>query len=306
MRLGKTGEAGASNGDLGQSNSGRQRGEGLGAPERLLDYGSDAFEEEDASDSSLSEDSDLEYNWMNKSSSKDRGPTTGFVGPFESSRRGSIVMERASPDSLAQERGRNRFIESQYNSALNYPLDFLSDMLTPQRSAGNCKFEICVDELIFVGHPVFNNPDGKWEYPADPDEDGSVGPTARGRRARKEPSNLGTVKEGEEASSSESDDSGEPEPQLMQSEGDDDPPMLNMFQLVLILDKADPKYGAQLRDGLATMTPFDEVHREIVFKWTAAALALQVQDGYIAREAGEMAKMREKAINDGGPKTFHL
>jgi len=281
----------------------RGGGLGVGTPARLLEYGSETYGEEDEElDSDLSEDSDLEYNWMNKSPTKETVTMNG--GPINSSRRGSIVTEKIGPGSPTQERGVDRFIESQYNSALNYPLDFLSDMLSPPRSAGNRKFEICVDELIFMGHPVFNNADGKWAYPADPDEDGNIRSTTRGRRTRREASHLGTVIEGKEVSSPESVGQGGMEPLSSLSKKSDSeggPPTVDMFHLVLILDKPDPKPGAQLNEGVAELSPFDEVYREIAFKWTAAAFALQVRDGYIAREAGEMAKAREKAVNEGEP-----
>ncbi len=266
-----------------------------GMPGRLLDYGSDTFGEEDGSDSDLSEDDYLDQARTNQSSSKDGGTTKETTAP--SSPRVSLSVNKAETTAPAQDRGPDRFIESQYNSALNYSLDFLSDMLTPPRSAGNRKFEICVDELVFVGHPVFNNPDGKWGYPADPGEDVDTRVTGRGRRMREGGNPLAPVEEGKESTSPENH---EPVPDTQQKKSDsvDRPPMLNMFHLVLILDKPDPKPWAQVNDGPPPLTPFDEVYREIAFKWTAVAFALQVQDGYIAREAWGMAKTREKAIND--------
>jgi len=44
---------------------------------------------------------------------------------------------------------------------------------------------------------------------------------------------------------------------------------------------------------------FDEVYREIAFKWTAAAYAMQVKENFIARETWEMARIRERCINEG-------
>lgn len=282
------------------SSEGTRAGTSFVAP-KTLEYGSkesEEYAEEEDTDDILSEDSELDYPGMKKGLSKASGDSNG--GPqVNASRRGSVVTEKILPDSPPRTNGRDRFIESEYNSALGYPLDFLSDMLTPPRSAGNRKFETCVDEVVFLGHPVYNSPDGKWVFPPDLEEDGDVHATARGRRTREGGSHLGTVVEGKEISPPEGCGPLVQEPHQMTSTADDDPPTLNMFHLVLILDKPDPKPGAQLDETSAPLTLLDEVYREIAFKWTAAAFALQVQDGYVAREAREMARMREKAINEG-------
>lgn len=212
----------------------------------------------------------------------------------------AVALSQPEPEPEAEAEP-DKFVEAQYNHALNYTLDFLSDMLTPPRSACNRKFEITVDELVFVGHPVRTNEQGKWAYPAEEEEDRQ--PT-RGRRglAMDIRSPLGTVQEDRETSSPEKSreslnraPTGAPEGK----ESTDEPPTLNMFQLVLILDKPDPKPGDSVSDGIVPLSMFDEVYHEIAFKWTAAAFALQVQDNYIARETWEMAKLREKCISEG-------
>ena len=138
-------------------------------------------------------------------------------------------------------------------------------------------------------------------------------PTARGRR-REGPlqNHLGTVVEGKEVPSPETNASASPggvdkgnvangdgkNTQSGSDKEEDGPPTLNMFNLVLILDKPDPEVSHDTAEGFSRHTLFDEVYREIVFKWTAAAFSLQVQDNYIAKEAWEMAKLRDKGINE--------
>jgi hypothetical protein len=200
------------------------------------------------------------------------------------------------------------FDEKQYHNSLNYSLDFLSDMLAPSRTACNRKFEICVDELVFVGHPVTSGPDGKWAYPTTDEEEADIRATARGRRPRSHgPSHLGTVVENGESSpdTSAAGPSQMPSPvdrdestsQTRTNTSDDAPPELNMFNLVIILDKPDPKVGSTI-ESVSPMNLFDEVYKEIAFKWTAAAFELQVRDNYIAREAHEMAKIKDKCMTE--------
>jgi hypothetical protein len=227
-------------------------------------------------------------------------------------------------------------------------------MLSPPRSASNRKFEICVDELVFVGHPVCIGADGKWGLPEDDGDERE----SRGRRGRMpnanansnangnsngngngnanwpasssaagrggQDSHLRTVVEAGEASNNTSPrdslvGSGHdlalvPNGQHTQGRGDassghdganskdaeDGPPILNMFHLVLILDKPDPKLGAPTEGpGAGATSVFEDVYREIAFKWTAAAWALQVRDNFVGRESWEMAKMRDKCVADG-------
>lgn len=90
--------------------------------------------------------------------------------------------------------------------------------------------------------------------------------------------------------------------QKARSDDKDGPPSLNMFHLVMIVDKPDPKLGHGEAEGHAPTSQagmFDEVYREIAFKWTAAAYAMQVKENFIARETWEMARIREKCINEG-------
>jgi len=215
---------------------------------------------------------------------------------FDASRRSSLALaDIALTDKHAKRTAQDEYFVRQYDSALAYSLDFLGDMLTPPRSACNRKFEICVDELMFVGHPVTNGPDGKWAYP---DDDADLRPSARGRKRPEERSGLGTVVEGKETTSS-------PEPpaegirseQTKQSE-ENSAPSLNMFHLVLILDRPDPK-GSGLEQDESASNLADEVYREIAFKWTAAAFALQVKENWIAKNAWEITRIKEKCYNEG-------
>ena len=282
-------------------------------------------EEEEDSSSSSSSGEGPEYTGTTSSRTKrpveertrtDVRVTSGAMNgslTFEVPRRETSQDRKKTDDDEDDAKdGPETFIESQYNYALSYPLDFLGDMLTPPPAARNRKFEICVDELVFIGHPVSVGADGKWGFP---DEDQDVRPTARGRR-KDVKSHLGTVMETREGTSPERDTSSTERRReavaRSKSRGadgggpgtdkdNDAPPSLNMFNLVLIMDKPDPRPSTETSDSLAPMSAYDEVYREIVFKWTATAFALQVENNYIAKEAWEMTKMREKGINESIP-----
>ena len=272
----------------------------------------------------------------NRRGSKDmKGSVVGLgVDGFDGSRRGSVATTldsmRLTEDDEKKKKtddGVDKFIESQYQYSLGYPLDFLSDMLTPPKSACNRKFEISVDELVFVGHPVTCGPDGKWSYP-ETEEDNDVRPTARGRRARDlpGPSHLGTVIEHGESSpdsikladGAKGNGNGanaratdrQEQPTTSRASSDDGPPSLNMFHLVVILDKPDPKSGDQWENHNqgAAADPIDEVYREIAFKWAAAAFDLQVRENYIAKQSYEISRTKDKCQNESESRSdlYHM
>lgn len=274
------------------------------------DLESDGSETYDEDDTSLSEDSDYSYNWLSEGRRTAIKPAENGHLKVDDTRRGSIVSSsdlksnKDKDESQEKKDGPDRFIEDQYNYALSYPIDFLSDMLTPPRSACNRKFEICVDELVFVGHPVSVGKDGNWGYPTEMEEaDDDERSRGRGRRARDGGSHLGTVIEGKEGISGLPGQDGNKATATATATGrnGDETPTLNMFHLVLVFDKPDPHPGATVMESLAPLNMFDEVYREVAFKWTAAAYALQVQENFIAREVYVMAQFREKCIHDGKP-----
>ena len=232
---------------------------------------------------------------------------------FDGSRRSSVALndiakEREKQKEAEKEKKKSspeeEYYERQYETALAYSLDFLGDMLTPPRSACNRKFEINVDELIFVGHPVTCGPDGKWAFPEEEEE---LRPSARGRRRARdvkekeetgrEKNSLGTVIEGKEGIGKSSDEDLVASTTRKKDEADG-PPSLNMFHLVVILDKPDPK-GHGLDHETTANTWTDEVYREIAFKWTAAAFALQVKENWVAKNAWDLLRTKERCFSEG-------
>ncbi|KIR71983.1 hypothetical protein I310_04033 [Cryptococcus deuterogattii CA1014] len=232
---------------------------------------------------------------------------------LDASRRGSTSTTTATitgadrNNDHADKDAKRLAIESQYNYALGWPLEVLADMLTPPRSACNRRFELCVGNVVFLGHPVCASPDGKWEVPPDEDELEERAPS-RGRRMRDQGgtmTNLDTVDEGIEAYTSAITRHAKTESEAKRSSDsshkDDDVPNLTMFHLVLIIDKPDPKPGTESHDEhhSQAMDIYDEIYREIAFKWTAAAFNLQCESNLVAREAWMIVKYKDKCLNEG-------
>lgn len=258
------------------------------------------------------------------------GLVKGFteITPANMDRRGSLADSEAT--SKPRKHGPTP-LDVQYNYSLGYPLEFLSDLLSPSRTACNRKFEISVNELIFIGHPVCAGSDGKWGYPTEDSEDESEREARRVSRGRRMETpaardiSLRSVAEYPESRAS----SGLPSPSVNGlslsstevSSGADTPVSasatrqatlngnamgasqvlkkdeaeLSMFHLVLILDQPDPKPDQPFSDCL------DILYREVAFKWAAAAFALQVRDNWVGKQVKQLMAIREKAISDGIP-----
>jgi hypothetical protein len=186
-------------------------------------------------------------------------------------------------------------IEQQYSLALGYTLDALSDMLTPPRSACNRKFELCANELVFIGHPVSISADGQWRFPEE--EPRRERETQRGRQGRHDREGMGQEKDGGLKTVVEHE--GDSDTNTNTDTDKDKYPTLNMFHVVVLVDKPDPQVPSLGTQGVTPTDKYDEIYREIAFKWTAAAYDLQVRDNFIARESWEMARMREQFMNEG-------
>lgn len=205
--------------------------------------------------------------------------------------------------------------QQDYDTILGYDMIFLSNLLAPQRSVCNKRFELSVDDLTFLGHPIRADKDGKWVMPDD-DEDGEAPQEEeRGRstgRANKmftsgPPIDLEVVREGVVAStpttatpadgqSIKDTDSlvSEPDKTFESDAGTPTPessPPLQLFNLVLVIDKPDPTVNDEL-PNLA----YDTFYREVILPWTAAAFLEQVRTGWIAQESKKLVSVRDHAL----------
>lgn len=248
------------------------------------------------------------------------------ITPANLDRRGSLAESEGT--SKPRKHGPTT-LDVQYNYSLGYPLDFLSDLLSPPRTACNRKFEIGVNELIFIGHPVCAGPDGKWTLPtedSDSEDERQARRVSRGRRLEARDVSLRSVAEhpegrvgsalpspsvnggdnpmnGHTGSSTEVSSGTETPVSAAATRGmsastvlkKPDEAELSMFHLVLILDKPDPKPDQLFSDCV------DILYREVAFKWAAAAFALQVKDNWVGREVKKLMAIREKAMSDGIP-----
>lgn len=185
----------------------------------------------------------------------------------------------------------------EYETCLGYDLSFLSSFLSPQRSQCHRKFQVVVDDLAFIGHPVCADEDGIWRLPEDFEDTDDEAPQ-RGRsqtaqeRARKLSSSQGAKKPlvQEVTSGDESASGAQSQRTGAADEHDVRPPSLSSFHLVFVIDKPDPVLDEQAPSGW-----YEALYRDICFQWTVAAFSEQAKSGWVARECKKLSLVREHA-----------
>lgn len=164
-----------------------------------------------------------------------------------------------------------------YQQYLGYDTDILASILSPRRELCHRKFELVIDDLAFIGHPLCVDKDGHW----DP-ESQQIG---RGRDQRKKGEVGGYVvgSPPEEASATKASDSSSQAP-------------MTMFHLVLVLDRPDPSPHLPFLDLTSWLQIF---YDNIAFKMTAALFAEEVRCDYVTRESEKLGILRDRCMDDG-------
>ncbi|OTA28874.1 hypothetical protein BTJ68_08413 [Hortaea werneckii EXF-2000] len=102
-------------------------------------------------------DSDLETDDSQSSRENDRRERQAHSGPGN---RDEDLDEQVQNLSLED------YEEPNHETLLGYSIDSLDKLLSPGRWSERKKFEVCLNGLTFVGHPVFALPDGDWTLKA--------------------------------------------------------------------------------------------------------------------------------------------
>jgi hypothetical protein len=206
--------------------------------------------------------------------------------------------------------GGSTYSASDWENILGYDRDFLNSLLTPSRSGCNKRFELVIDDIAFIGHPVCADENGKWSLPYEEDEAEKEPERGRGReidrpgsrnmrRFGQTPQELTPVTEGvpsdsiserSVATTYKSDDEDAPPKPLSKDESKKHSG-LSFFHLVLALDKPDPQLDFDMPGVI-----YELLYSEVAFKWTAAAFAEQVRCDWVGQECLKLSKIREHCI----------
>jgi hypothetical protein len=165
-----------------------------------------------------------------------------------------------------------------YQQYLGYDTGILASILAPRRELCHSKFELVIDDLAFIGHPLCVDKNGKW----DPESQ----QTKRGRDQKKKGSHLGGYSIG----------SPEDEEDEVPSNDASSLAPMTLFHFVLVLDRPDPSAYLPSIDLTSWLQIF---YDNIAFKMTAALFAEEVRCDYVTRESEKLGVLRDRCMDDG-------
>ncbi|EIW84116.1 hypothetical protein CONPUDRAFT_142545 [Coniophora puteana RWD-64-598 SS2] len=212
---------------------------------------------------------DSDHQWKRPTSERNRSMSFSRSLPRSSSARSS-----PSRDGYPDEREAEDLDE--YNSLFSYSSEFLAGMLCPNTSLCHQKFELIVDDLVFLGHPVCVESDGSWSFKPEKAKSSS-----RGRR------NQELIPIDDEKSERSAGTAQEQLPPQMRSA------WLQMFHFVIVLDLPDPSSSAS--GNVAKY--FDIIYEQIAFTVTAVLFQEQVLSNFVETECDTLYALKDDCMD---------
>jgi nitrogen permease regulator 3 len=209
------------------------------------------------------EEDRLEYEWQRPAVKRYRSQSFTSSGRSSSGSRPSPVNQRSDHGSL------NVSGENEYDTVLGFNVDHLAHFLCPGIDNCHQKFELIVDDLAFIGHPVCVDERGDWSFTWEtPSEHGNTGDLPEGTKEET------TLKVNTESSSQT---------------------MLQLFHVVFVLDLPDPSSSAS---GNLNKY-FDTIYQTVAFSLTAVLFNEQVLHKYVEHEWDLLVKLKEDCMSNG-------
>jgi nitrogen permease regulator 3-like protein len=226
-------------------------------------------------------DDDDDYIWP-RSAERDRSKSFSHPASHPSSGRASPTQDIVDNSFDGSDNGARK---NHYDDLLGYSAEFLAGLLCPKRSLCHQKFELIVDNLVFIGHPVCSEKDGVWRFKTEKSKTRS-----RGRGSR-------------QSSASQRQDESVPSPSKPDEDGhssstDFTPSAsswLQIFHFVLVLDLPDPSSSAS---GNVSKY-FDIIYENIAFTVTAVLFQEQVLSNFVETECDLLGSLRDDYVAKG-------
>ena len=185
----------------------------------------------------------------------------------------------------------------EYDTLLGYSAEFLAQILCPQSSMCHQKFELIVDDLAFVGHPVCADADGAWRF-----KQAKAKAASRGRGSKKGQSHQVEERgltpesfvENGNGNGAERDGLEGRAPRIQTQVGESSSG-IKTFHFVVVLDLPDPSSSAS--GNIAKY--FDTIYQQIAFNVTAVLYQEQVLHEYVEAECEMLSQLKEEYANKG-------
>ncbi|THH15777.1 hypothetical protein EW146_g4754 [Bondarzewia mesenterica] len=218
---------------------------------------------------------DWDYIWRRPHITRDRSVSFSHSASHSASGRNSPIKDSAFEFDDAPDDTR---LKDDYDDFLGYSSEFLASMLCPQRALCHQKFELVVDDLCFIGHPVCAELDNLWRFKP---EKSKVDTRGRGSKKRRSGEDL--------ASSVELDRNSPPMPAPQKSA------WLQTFHLAFVHDLPDPSSSASGN----IEKYFDIIYEQVVFFITAVLFQEQVLSNFVESECDTLGILKDEFAGKG-------
>ncbi|KAJ7127112.1 nitrogen permease regulator of amino acid transport activity 3-domain-containing protein [Mycena epipterygia] len=216
---------------------------------------------------------DPDREWKRPSALRDRSMSFSSSGSHPSS-------GRNSPSKDGSYMLENHSIKDEYDHLFGYSSEFLANLLCPQRSMCHQKFELLVDDLAFIGHPVSAEEDGAWRFKPEKLKLNDRGRESRNRRS----------------SQTERTSSASPVRPASSEKTLATPSFwLQRFHFVMVLDVPDPSSSAS---GNITKY-FDIIYEQIAFPIAAVLFQEQVLSNFVEEECDILGSLKDSCSAKG-------
>lgn len=222
-----------------------------------------------------------EYQWRRPNVERSRSLSFSRARSHPASRRASPSKDMK--ESLVLENKHDLPVPDEYDDLLGYSAEFLAGLLCPHSGMCHQKFELVVDELAFIGHPVCAEEDGAWRFHPEKHKSAS-----RGRGSRK---GHGQSPQVEEASLT---------PDTPAKDLPSSGTWLQTFHFVIALDLPDPSSSAS--GNIAKY--FDTIYEQIAFAMTAVMYQEQVLHNFVESECDSLGALKEDYLKRGALFTY--
>lgn len=222
-----------------------------------------------------SEDED-DYFWRRPNKRRDRSTSFSHSRSHPTSRRASPAKDPNDTFQLGQVQ--EQALMEEYSEVLGFSSEFLASLLCPQQGMCHQKFELVVDDLAFIGHPVCVDSEGKWRFKQE--------------KAKSVPRGRGSKKGG---SPKGNDNSLTPEKASRDKQHHSEEGWLQMFHVAFIIDLPDPSSY----DSGNIAQYFDVLYEQIAFPVAAVLYQEQVLHNFIEAECEEISSLENEFISAG-------
>jgi hypothetical protein len=226
----------------------------------------------------------LDYEWKRPTAFRNRSRSFAGSTSRPSSRRASPSKDHSfDHDATYQDAD-----DQEYNSLFGYPAELLARALCAQRAQCHQKFELIVDDLAFIGHPVSVGTDGTWKFKDE--KRPSENRRGRGARQSENGEDGGGTRNAQSPLRVNVEDASTSEPEEEAGKS-----ILDMFHLVLVIDLPDPSSSASGN----LFKYFHVIYEHIAFTVTAVLFQEQVTNQFIEKEFEALTTLREQCVTRG-------